>query len=85
VNFLSVLRANHQPFKGLPLITGVLSALPWQATVSLTGRAHLESPLAGSFESGIGLIRGWVVCEANTVEMQLDGVHFGEWLMAQPQ
>ncbi len=34
--------------------------------------ASLESPQAGSFESGIGLIRGWV-CSANTVEVQIDG------------
>ena len=34
--------------------------------------ANLESPQQGSFESGIGLIRGWV-CQANTVEVQIDG------------
>ncbi|HPF57309.1 MAG TPA: PhoPQ-activated protein PqaA family protein [Candidatus Competibacteraceae bacterium] len=34
-------------------------------------RAYLESPQQSSFESGIGLIRGWV-CNANTVEMQID-------------
>ena len=33
--------------------------------------AHLESPQPGSFESGIGLIRGWV-CDANTIELQID-------------
>jgi hypothetical protein len=35
-------------------------------------RANLESPSQGSFESGVGLIRGWV-CQANTVEVQIDG------------
>ena len=34
--------------------------------------AHLESPQQGSFESGIGLIRGWI-CQASTVEIQIDG------------
>ena len=34
--------------------------------------ANLESPQQGSFESGIGLIRGWV-CQANAVEVQIDG------------
>lgn len=35
-------------------------------------QAHLESPQTGSFESGIGLIRGWI-CDANQIEMQIDG------------
>ncbi len=35
-------------------------------------RPRLESPQQGSFESGIGLIRGWV-CQASTVEIQIDG------------
>ncbi len=35
-------------------------------------RARLESPTQGSFESGIGLIRGWV-CEAAQVEISVDG------------
>ena len=34
--------------------------------------AYLESPQLGSFESGIGLIRGWV-CQAETVTIQIDG------------
>ncbi|MCB1825473.1 MAG: trypsin-like peptidase domain-containing protein [Candidatus Competibacteraceae bacterium] len=34
--------------------------------------ANLESPQQGSFESGIGLIRGWI-CQASTVEIQIDG------------
>ena len=35
-------------------------------------RARLESPTQGSFESGVGLIRGWV-CEAARVEISIDG------------
>ncbi len=34
--------------------------------------AHLESPQQGSFESGIGLIRGWI-CQASAVDVQIDG------------
>ena len=34
--------------------------------------ANLESPQQGSFESGIGLIRGWI-CQASTVDIQIDG------------
>ncbi|MCP5420098.1 MAG: hypothetical protein H6970_13885 [Gammaproteobacteria bacterium] len=34
-------------------------------------RTFLESPTQGSFESGVGLIRGWV-CEANAVEVVID-------------
>ncbi len=37
-----------------------------------TDAAHLESPTEGSFESGIGLIRGWV-CDAAKVEVKIDG------------
>lgn len=36
-----------------------------------TGRVFLESPLPDSFESGIGLIRGWA-CEASKIEVQID-------------
>ena len=35
-------------------------------------RAELESPTQGSFESGIGLIRGWI-CEAERVAVSIDG------------
>jgi len=35
-------------------------------------KANLESPQQNSFESGIGLIRGWV-CQANAVDIQIDG------------
>ena len=34
--------------------------------------ARLESPVQGSSESGIGLIRGWV-CQAGPVEISIDG------------
>ena len=34
--------------------------------------AAQESPSAGSYESGIGLIRGWV-CGASAVEIEIDG------------
>ncbi len=34
--------------------------------------AAQESPSEGSYESGIGLIRGWV-CSASTVEVEIDG------------
>jgi PhoPQ-activated pathogenicity-related protein len=46
---------------------------PSTAAVPLAASlAHLESPQQGSFESGVGLIRGWI-CQANTVEVQIDG------------
>ena len=41
-------------------------------TPQASSLAYLESPQQGSFESGIGLIRGWI-CQANTVEIQIDG------------
>ncbi|MDG4553906.1 MAG: fibronectin type III domain-containing protein [Candidatus Competibacter sp.] len=37
-----------------------------------TGGAALESPTQGSYESGVGLIRGWV-CAATRVEISIDG------------
>ncbi|MEI2771270.1 MAG: hypothetical protein V9G98_11225 [Candidatus Competibacter sp.] len=40
---------------------------------STTPQAGLESPQQGSFESGIGLIRGWV-CQANTVQIRVDNL-----------
>ena len=36
-----------------------------------SNEAILESPYEGSYESGIGLIRGWA-CQANKVEFQID-------------
>ncbi|MGB4946229.1 MAG: PhoPQ-activated protein PqaA family protein [Candidatus Competibacter denitrificans] len=55
-NFV-IVGGSTQPIGGTP----VNSTLP----------AHLESPQQGSFESGIGLIRGWI-CNAKTVEVQID-------------
>ncbi|MDZ7622377.1 MAG: fibronectin type III domain-containing protein [Candidatus Competibacteraceae bacterium] len=40
-----------------------------------TLRAAQESPSEGSYESGIGLIRGWV-CDASTVEVEIDGKRY---------
>ncbi len=52
------------------------------ATVAAQRRAaplaSQESPSAGSYESGVGLIRGWV-CNAARVEVEIDG---GERLVA---
>ncbi len=45
---------------------------------SVSKLAFQESPSEGSFESGIGLIRGWV-CNTSIVEIQIDG---GERLQA---
>ena len=42
-----------------------------QAAPTQAAAAHLESPQQGSFESGIGLIRGWV-CNAKKVEVQIN-------------
>ena len=57
----------HQNF----VIVGA-SRVPAQASpFADSPTAHLESPHAGSFESGVGLIRGWV-CQANTVEIQIN-------------
>jgi hypothetical protein len=39
---------------------------------SATLLANQESPSKGSYESGIGLIRGWV-CDASTVEVEING------------
>jgi lysyl endopeptidase len=39
---------------------------------TLWAQAVLEDPQQGSFQSGIGLIRGWV-CNASRVDIQIDG------------
>jgi hypothetical protein len=39
---------------------------------SLDERAFLESPTEGSNESGIGIIRGWVCCDAGKVEININ-------------
>ncbi len=60
----------HQNF----VISGTSKAATESTTVTARAglSAHLESPQQGSFESGIGLIRGWI-CQASTVEIQIDG------------
>ncbi len=59
----------HQNF----VIVGTPAALPQTVSpLAAPGRAYLESPQQGSFESGVSLIRGWV-CEAEKVEVQIDG------------
>src|SRR5262249_35035451 len=35
-------------------------------------RGILENPLPGSFQSGLGLIAGWV-CAANRIDIEVDG------------
>ncbi|TVR59277.1 MAG: hypothetical protein EA420_16185 [Candidatus Competibacteraceae bacterium] len=40
-------------------------------SIAATSLGQLESPRQDSFESGIGLIRGWL-CEARTVEVQIN-------------
>ncbi|MDS4025961.1 MAG: glycosyl hydrolase family 17 protein [Candidatus Contendobacter sp.] len=56
---------------GLGWGTGVASAAE-VTPVSNPPSAQHESPSAGSYESGIGLIRGWV-CNASRVEIEIDG------------
>ena len=59
----------HQNF----VIVGVNNAVNVEADKSVSStRARLESPFEGSFESGVGLIRGWV-CDASRVDIQIDG------------
>src|SRR5690242_20541654 len=50
------------------LLVGSLKFLPaFSATLGL-----LETPQAGSFQSGIGLIRGWF-CSATRIDIEIDG------------
>ena len=62
----------HQNFVIAGASLNPASAQPTAATPLAASLANLESPYQGSFESGIGLIRGWI-CQANTVEIQIDG------------
>jgi hypothetical protein len=57
----------HQNFVFARAVT-----IPSAPAVPENPRARLESPSQGSFESGIGLIRGWV-CEADRVEISING------------
>jgi hypothetical protein len=58
----------HQNFVIVSAGANPASAVPLAAALL---PARLESPQPGSFESGIGLIRGWV-CDADTVEVQIN-------------
>ncbi len=62
----------HQNFVIAGASLNPASVQPTAASPLAASLAHLESPYPGSFESGIGLIRGWI-CQASTVEVQLDG------------
>lgn len=57
----------HQNF----VIVGTPQNLPSITPPTSSSVANLESPYQGSFESGIGLIRGWI-CDATKVEVQID-------------
>src|SRR5262245_344772 len=52
----------------LLLVLGLNSALPR----AVAAQATLENPAAGSFQSGIGVISGWV-CNASRVDIEIDG------------
>ena len=52
---------------GLDKEIAIVTSMP------LAAGSHLESPRPGSFESGIGLIRGWA-CEADHIDVLIDGV-----------
>jgi len=55
------------------VLGALLLLLSWSVLISAAyAQAILESPTQGSFESGVGLIRGWV-CDAERVEISIDG------------
>ena len=62
----------HQNFVIAGASQGQASPQSVVAVPLASSLAYLESPYQGSFESGIGLIRGWI-CQANKVEVQIDG------------
>jgi len=62
----------HQNFVIVGASQNPASAQPTGVVPLAASLANLESPQQGSFESGIGLIRGWI-CQANKVEVQIDG------------
>lgn len=70
----------HQNFVivGSHTESGIVNQNGVEAGEATAVLAHQESPSEGSYESGIGLIRGWV-CNASTVEVEIDG---GERLKA---
>ena len=65
-----------EPHQNFVIVGASRNPASAQSTVSAVPLAssstNLESPQQGSFESGIGLIRGWI-CQASTVEVQIDG------------
>ena len=63
---------SHQNFVIVDAYQNPTDPLPATAVPLAEFSASLESPTQGSFESGIGLIRGWV-CQAGAVEIQIDG------------
>jgi hypothetical protein len=46
--------------------------LGFAAPRPLWAQANLENPQPGSFQSGIGVISGWV-CEATEITIEIDG------------
>src|SRR5262245_3500106 len=58
-------------FTALVLLLGAL-ALNLLVPHLLWAQSRLEDPQPGSFQSGIGLIRGWV-CDASRVDIEFDG------------
>ncbi|HHW76480.1 MAG TPA: hypothetical protein GX399_05515 [Xanthomonadaceae bacterium] len=61
----------HQNFVIVGASRNSASAESATMTPLAASLANLESPQQDSFESGVGLIRGWI-CQANTVEIQID-------------
>ncbi|MEZ5581763.1 MAG: hypothetical protein R3F37_02360 [Candidatus Competibacteraceae bacterium] len=59
-----------EPHQNFVLISPV--TVPEKPNPPTLPGARLESPTQGSFESGVGLIRGWV-CDASTVEISING------------
>ena len=62
-----------QPLKAAQLTVWTLVILAFAALfpLPLWAQATLENPQPGSFQSGLGIISGWV-CEATRIEVQFD-------------
>jgi hypothetical protein len=54
-------------------ISGAVSRFAFSVTIRQTGGVALENPAAGSFQSGIGLISGWI-CSAIRIDIDVDGL-----------
>lgn len=54
-----------------------MSALLLTASHAQANQGNLENPVAGTIESGIGIVSGWH-CTANTVTVFIDGTDLGE-------